>query len=220
MQTLNDRKINTLNTILSDLQKELCKPLESVKNVDELLIKIKELETEKKEIEQKKKLSTINNKHDKRKLFLEQVLAIELPTEDITTNLGHLHATKLKKYPSLAEFMKENQYVRFIFKNGNYTECKNGQEITYLKKSTYSDNTTTYADFKDLKEACNYNNIRFDSLNFKKFKALENKILKESERIKAEVKKSIEKLNALDCLFLESENLINKDSYTTYKAYY
>ena len=148
------------------------------------------------------------------------ILKVEFPAEDIITNDGNFHAIKVKKFPSLVEFLEKHKYCHsFRFENGSFNTFKYNGETFYIREPEYqSGKDTVYNQFPSISEALKYNGILEKSMTFNKYKSLEAKILKESDRLEAEIEKSKEKIKGWEGYFLERENLINKQrpSYTTY----
>lgn len=219
MEYLKERQLKRLNERLNKLQNDLGNAITSGNDVDTLVQEIKTLETEKKNLDKKRKLDSVNKKHTERRNFLSEALSIKFPEEDIIVSGGSLHATKVKKYKSLHQFITKHKYATFEFENGSYTVIKNGGERYTLKKPEHKYNEPTkHLNFETVEDALKWNGIMLKPLTFKKFISVEAKILKESERMRKEIEKSNEKLKSLDVHFYNYNDLIRRyDSRSHYE---
>lgn len=98
-------------------------------------------------------LSDINRKYQRKRELAEQAWKAEQPSEDITTDSGYFHKTKVKKYPILAAL----EYAHAKFENNKLTELTvNGEKFyMYRTKSEYNKETEytrpdSYSDFLKL----------------------------------------------------------------------
>ncbi len=219
---VTERRLKRLNELNNSLCEELGKPTATEESIEILVQSIKTLEKEKREAAEIKKLNAVNRKHEERKNFLIELLALEFPKdEDIQNNDGSFHSTKLKKYPSLSEFMEKYKYARFTTDKGIYTECKEGRHTYRILRSHYnSGEPNSYTKFESLEEACSYNWIQFKQMTYKKFQALQKSILKESAKMQKAIAIHNEKINSLNAYFLENEQLIQPIKSDFVKAYY
>lgn len=214
LNAIQERSYKRLTVRYNDLINELNKPVKEVKTLDNLVKEIKALELEKRESEERSQLTAVNRKHAERKSFLVELLKLEFPAhENIQNNDGSMHATKLKKYPSLRKFIEKYKYVTFKSVKNQFIECVYNRKTYYLNRPKYEyQKDTKYLKFETLQDACDYNDIQFKNLSFSKFKSQQSKILAESEKIKKTIEDHNKKVNALNAYFLESEGLIQSDS--------
>ena len=217
---LSQRKLDRLNRKLTELQKELDKPLHEIDNIDELIKELNKLEQEKKIFNKKERLDTVNRQHEEKRKMLKEILAVELPTEATVNNDGSFHARKIKDFPEFLAVKEKFRLYGFVFNDeGNLIRFTFNREDFSLLKSEYGYNEPTrYLKLESFEEVCKHNRVLTKSMTLKQYLKLEEKILKESERIKAEVEKSQEKIKNLNSYFLESEKLINSQrlNYTNF----
>jgi len=214
-----NRRLTRLNEKLNKLQNDLCKEFKSVENLDELVKQIKELETEKKTLEKKAILKKVNDEHTKKRNMLIELMKIKFPIEDITTNSGEFHATKVKKVDVLNKLC-ENGYVTAEIKtqpsdtnpNGEtiYEAIRIGGERYRLVNYEYEGSKCTMNYFNTLEEALNMNGIKAEPVKFSAYTKAEKVATKEREKLEKYLKEMDEKLKAVDIYFFESHNLLRR----------
>lgn len=126
-------------------------------NFKELATKLKTLETELQQIEKAQKLKSVNEKQARLRELAALVYDAEQPSEDITTNAGDWHKTKVKKYPKLAAL----PYAYGKWESDKLTEIRvNGERFQmYRTKHEYNKPTEytrpeTFDDFLALNSIC------------------------------------------------------------------
>jgi len=224
MNTLQNRRHERLSIKLNQLQTELGKKIGnySESEIDILVDEIRTLEAEIKQDQKIKQLETVNRQQKEHRDFLKDVLSLEIPKEDITTNSGDFHAVKIKKYPQILAFQKKYEYARL---NWDYkANCFNevdyrGKKYTILKPGCIS-SEVNYSPWESLQSCLEWHGFLIKPMTLKQFLNKEAAIIKESNRIKSEIEKANEKMKKLDVHFLERNNLIKKDSYNRGQTYY
>jgi hypothetical protein len=216
---IEKRRLTRLNEKLNKLQDELCKEVNSVQNLDELVKQIKELETEKKTLEKKAILKKVNEEHTKKRNMLIELMKINFPDYDITTNSGEFHATKVKNIPILNELCK-NGYVTAEINtqpsdtnpNGSiiYEAIRIGGERYRLVNYKYEAYKCTMSYFNTLEEALNMNGIKAEPVKFSEYTKAERVATKEREKLEKYLKEMDEKLKAVDIYFFESNNMLRR----------
>jgi hypothetical protein len=188
-----------MNTVieLNEKKKELISKLRfGGKKDDELLNQIREIEQQVKQIERVKSINDINLKYSKLREKAAKVWECEQVTEDITTEGGSFHKTKVKKYPVLASL----DYVRGKFKDGVLFEISLSGEsfrmfnvkCEYGKPEQYS-RPASFALFLEL------NSIPLKDLTLQEFEQIEtklNELNSNLEKAISEYKLGLEFLNA------------------------
>lgn len=100
-------------------------------NADEILAKVKELEKQIKDTRIIDTLNRVNREQQRKRELALLAWNAEQPTEDITTNSGTFHATKVKKYPNLAAL----PYCTAEVDNGKIIELRiNGERFNMFKR--------------------------------------------------------------------------------------
>jgi len=216
---LQKMRLTRLNEKLNKLQNELCKDFSNIQDLDQLVKQIKELETEKKTLEKKAILKKVNEQHTKKRNILIELMKINFPEEDITTNSREFHATKVKNIPILNELCK-NGYVTAEIKtqpsdtnpNGSiiYEAITIGGERYRLVNYEYEGSKCTMNYFKTLDEALNMNGIKKEPVKFSEYTKAERVATKEREKLEKYLKEMDEKLKAVDIYFFESHNLLKR----------
>jgi hypothetical protein len=219
---------NLQQTRLNVLNEKLCRLLDSPQpketDIDKLCQKIKQAETEKKQSEIAQKVDTFNTEQAKQRGILKQLLALEMPSEDITNNDGSLHAVKLKRVKGLEKLTAENYNVSFSwgYRSKVYETANVGGKRYQLLKRNYNGygKEDTFEPFEDFAAACYQNGIQPKDLKLSKvFRDIE-KIEAEGERIKQAADKYSDKLKALDCYTLQNVGVLkqqNRSFYTYFK---
>lgn len=210
MTTTQRKYLENLNFKLQKLSNELNKPFKEIDNFEEIVKQINDLETEKKNINKRAAVLKMNAGQRSQAKILMQLLKIQYPADDIRTNDGYLHATKIKKYSALAAFAAVYPYVKFEYEAGKYTAAKvQGQRYTILKPE-YNGNERDFISFETFEAAAKWQGIRTKNMSIEQFLSLEKRIIKESKKIEDAIKKSHEKIKKLESYFLESEGLLKR----------
>jgi hypothetical protein len=221
--TLEQRRIERLNIKLNKLQDELGKALDNsiTSDIDKLLDEIRALEAEKKENHKRTELERVNRQHKEKREFLKEALKVEFPNEDLRTNEGSLHKTKIKKHPSFQAFVNKYPYASFEFCNqtNKYHIIKKGGETYQILKPSYIGSEVNYTTFESFETCCKWNHFQIKPMTFKQFQKVETAILKEGEKLKKTIKEHEERIKKLNAYFLECNNLIKKSQERAYSYY-
>jgi hypothetical protein len=155
-------------------------------NQDEIVLKIKAIEEKINETRIIDKLKSTNAEQNRLRDLAVLAWNAEQPTEDITTNSGQFHATKVKKYPNLAAL----PYCTAEFQEGQIKELRiNGVRFYMVRGEYVSGQPTkpeTFSDFLKL------NSITEQDIELSDFK----KMIAEVDRINAEFKEAVKKFDS------------------------
>jgi hypothetical protein len=185
---------------------------------DQILKQIRDLEALIKNENKIIALKRVNREQAEHRAIITDLLSLDLPIEDITTNDGSFHAVKLKKHPLIIAFMVKHPYAKFSFNDGFYKWCKIGGEQYYLGKTIYEyGKADEFKKFETFSESCDYHGFLEKEMSFSEFIKLESAILKESQKLKNEIKKSEEKIKSLQSHFLTKNNLLRRYNLNTYE---
>ena len=127
---------------LTEQKSQLVDKLRGNYNTEEsktILSQIKKVETQIKEFKISEMIDKQNAKYSRLRELAKQAWECEQPTEDITTDSGYFHKTKVKKYPKIAAL----QYAHAKFKDGKLLELTiNGERFNmYASKYEYNKET-------------------------------------------------------------------------------
>lgn len=177
------KSVNELKAEISVLWNQL-----KAENQDEIVLKVKAIE---KQIQETRIIDTLNrvNREQQRKRELA-LLAwnAEQPTEDITTNSGTFHATKVKKYPNLAAL----PYCTAEVDNGKIIELRiNRERFNMFKKEYKSGEPVKYTRPETFEEFLRLNLITEKDIQLTEFLEL----IEKSEAINKEFKEATEKFS-------------------------
>jgi len=193
-------------------QTALLDELRSVTTTDQrakqIMAELKAIDAKQTEQRKREKLNQVNTDHAKKREILTALLSVPMPDEDIRVNDGSFHATKIKRYPELKALV-DGQYLRFEFAANCYHTAKNSRERFSILEPTYEyGKPDSYKPFESFEAACDYNGILPQEMTFAEFQRIESAVLAESERIKAEISKSQQKMRDLGAFTLSSNNLV------------
>jgi hypothetical protein len=123
---------------------------------DKILESIRAIEVKIKAMQRKQLLTNVNREQAQKRELAALVYSAEQPLADITNADGTFHATKVKKYPILAQ-LAANHYGRATWRDERLTTIKAGREefTMYHAKSEYNQPTQytrpeTFEDFLSL----------------------------------------------------------------------
>lgn len=121
-----------------------------------ILEKIRAIEAQIKDMQRNQLLTSVNREQAKKRELAALVYSAEQPPADITNADGTFHATKVKKYPILAQ-LAANHYGRATWQDERLTTIKAGREefTMYNTKTEYKQPTQytrpeTFEDFLSL----------------------------------------------------------------------
>ena len=182
--------------------------------IDELLPQIKEVEAKIKVIKISEMINKQNAKYSRLREFAKQAWEAEQPAEDITTDSGYFHKTKVKKYPKIAAL----QYAHAKFKDGKLLELTiNGERFNmYISKYEYN-KETEYTRPETFNAFLSLNSIPAETFTIEMFKDVSEKI----NALNTEIEKHIENYkNELEKLKVHSLNywgLVRQDNAKFYQ---
>ena len=165
-----------------------------------ILSQIKEVEAQIKEIKVSEMINKQNAKYSRLREMAKNAWECEQPTEDITTDSGYFHKTKVKKYPKLAAL----KYAHANFKDGKLLELTiNGERFNmYAAKYEYN-KETEYTRPETFNAFLSLNSIPAETFTIEMFKDVSEKI----NALNTEIEKHIENYkNELEKLKVHSLN--------------
>jgi hypothetical protein len=205
---------------LKNEQTELFNLLRTDKTVkfnDETYQKIKAIEPLIKAAEREQLLKGVNAKQSRLRELARQAYECEQPTEDITTDSGHFHKTKVKKYPKIAAL----QYARATFKDGLTLDLNINGEKFYMFKSKYEYNKPTeYARPATFAEFLELNNIMVEDMTTEQFNEATEKLQAANDELQKQIAAYKSKLNEINNYALNNWGLTSQQAehLYTYRA--
>jgi len=175
--------------------------------VKAILSELKAIEAKETENKKRRQLEQVNKEHAQKRETLNALILCPMPVEDIRVSDGSFHATKIKKYPELQKLV-EGRYFRFEFAADCYHSAKDGRNRYSIWKPVYENQKTSYIPFDSFDAACEFNGILPKELTFAEFQKIESAVIAESNRIKAEISKSQQKMSDLGVYMLSANNLL------------
>jgi hypothetical protein len=163
-------------------------------NHKEILQLLKENEAAIKQLNKVELLNRINNKYSRLREIALQAWECEQPTEDITTNDGGFHKTKVKKYPKIAAL----KYGSATWENNRLTTIRiNGEKFyMYSTKHEYQ-KETVYTRPDTFSEFLALNSIPESDMSIEQYNAMADKLSQLNEKLQRdmdEYKKGLESL--------------------------
>lgn len=211
---------NTEKNNLEQLQKQKTLLIDKFREthdktvIDKLLPQIKEIEAQIKVVKISEMINKQNAKYSRLRELAKQAWECEQPTEDITTDSGYFHKTKIKKYPKLAAL----QYAHAKFEKGKLLELTINGERFYMYPSKYEYNKETeYTRPETFNAFLSLNSIPVETFTVEMF----NDISEKMNVLNAEIDKHIENYkNELEKLKVHSLNywgLVRQDNAKFYQ---
>jgi hypothetical protein len=158
-------------------------------NQDEIVLKIKAIEQKINDTRIFDRLKSTNAEQSKLRYLAVLAWTAEQPTEDITTNSGQFHASKVKKYPNLAAL----PYCTAEFKEGQIRELKiNGVRFSMVRSEYVSGQPTKYTRPETFSDFLKLNSITGQDIELSDFK----KMIAEVDQINAEFKEAVKKFDS------------------------
>lgn len=174
------------NDKIDQLQKEIKQLCTGM--IHDNLPKIRQLESQVKEIRLTARLNNVNKEQERKRNFALLAYNAEQPDTDITTNDGKFHATKVKKYPNLAAI----PYCTAKFKDGKYIEITVNGEKFYMYHTKHEYNKPTeYTRPETFEDFLKLNSITSRDITLQEFKNIEER----NTLINNEFKQCIEKFD-------------------------
>lgn len=163
-----------------------------------------------KEITKQKRLALldkVNARQTRLRELARQAWEAETPTNDITTNDGSFHATKVKKYPKLSAL----KYAYAKFQDGLMTELRiNGEKFNmYAVKYEYS-KPNEYTRPKTFDEFLQLNHIMAKDMTLPEFEALIEANKKINETLESAIKAASAAREKLNMYSLSAWGLFNQ----------
>ena len=148
-------------------------------------------------------LSNINAKQSRTRNFAKQAWEAEQPAEDVTTNDGSFHKTKVKKYPNLAAI----EYARGKYEDGLLTQLNiNGEKFTLYEKTYHVGKPCTYTRPETFEKFLEINHIPKENITEAKYAEIGNAIEEANEVLHQQInayKSKMEELKAYSYLCWE-----------------
>lgn len=173
LQELKDKK----NELINDWRKSPILESKSYSEIKDIEIKIKNLE-------RKKMIDEVNAKQTRLRELALQAYECEQPAEDVTTNDGYFHKTRVKKYPKLAAL----QYARAEVKDGKITEVRiNGERFQMFSTKHEYGKPTEYTRPGTFEDFLRLNCIMVEDLTVEKFNELSKELQKANDKLHKEI---------------------------------
>jgi len=182
-----------------------------------LFARIKHLETQIKDAERIELLQRVNMEQARKRELAIIAWECEQPTEDVTTDNGSLHKTKVRKYPKLAA----SGCYHVEWKDGRITELKIGGERFTMHRTKYEygkpNQYTRPASFNDFLEL---NSIMQKDLTIEEFNEAAQKVEDANREVKAQMEAYKRKIETLGIYSLSHFGLFgqNAEHFYTYSA--
>lgn len=164
-------------------KKELCNKLDANTHKEVLLL-LKENEIAIKELDKIDLIKKVNSKYSRLREIALQAYECEQPTEDITTNDGTFHKTKVKKYPKIAAL----QYASAKWEDNRITSFRiNGEQFyMYATKHEYNKDTVytrpaTFSEFLAL------NNIPEQDITIEQYNTMSEKLKQLNDKLQKDI---------------------------------
>jgi len=186
----------------------------NAKNHKEILQLLKENEAAIKQINKVELLNRVNSKYSRLRATALQAWECEQPIEDITTNDGSFHKTKVKKYPKIAAL----QYASATWESNRLTAmCINGEKFyMYSKKYEYGKETVytrpaTFSDFLAL------NSIPEADMSIEQYNAIADKLSQLNEKLQTHINEYKEELESLQISSLNYWGIVGQHNVNLYE---
>jgi len=160
---------------------------------DELLVKIRANEKELKAAKIQAQLNKVNSNQKRLRELAKIAWNCECPSEDITTDSGYFHKTKVKKYPNLAAL----NYAHASFDNGKLIKLSiNGEKFSMYYTIYDSNKPNEYKRPESFEQFLDLNSIQPADITTEELSAinqaneeLSQKFKEFEEKLSAEYKK-------------------------------
>lgn len=151
-------------------------------------------------------LSNVNGKQKRLREAAAQAWECEQPTEDITTNDGYFHKTKVKKYPKLAGL----KYTSAKWEDNKITRLTiNGEKFTMYQTKYDHNKPTEYTRPETFAEFLQLNHISPEDITAEQFTEIDTKIKEANEELQNHIKAYGAKMDSLNAYSLQCWNLIS-----------
>lgn len=183
-------------------------------NHNEIFPLLKENENALKQLAKVQLLKDVNSKYSRLRELAKQAFECEQPTEDITTNGGDFHKTKVKKYPKIAAL----KYADATWKDDRITKLTiNGESFyMYATKHEYNKPTEytrpeTFTDFLKL------NTIPTEDITMQQYSAMCDKLDELNRELKADIEKYKQGLESINYSSLSHWGLLGQHNVNLYE---
>lgn len=210
METTLNQKIEKIQSEMHQLREKFSFKSDEFKNQ---LAEYKLLEIKLKDLKTEQLLQAVNQAQAEKRKTALLAYNCEEPAEDITTNDGCFHKTKIKKYPNLSAL----NYARAKFENGKITQLNIGRESFIMYFIYTEDSIKKYTRPENFNQFLELNNIMLQDISMKEFKTLENELNQANEDLENALKLYDERKNALNIYQLQMLGLITQSNKHIYK---
>ena len=176
---------------------------------------LKEKEQAIKELDKIELLKKVNGKYSRLREIALQAYNCELPSEDITTNDGGFHKTKVKKYPNIAAL----QYASAKWEDNRITQLTINGEMFYMYTTNHEyQKETVYTRPATFSEFLAFNTIPEQDITIEQYNAMAEKLTQLNDKLQKDMedyKKGLESLNmsALSYWGLTGQHNVNLYEY-------
>jgi hypothetical protein len=158
-------------------------------------------------------LKNVNNKQARLREFAKQAFECEQPSEDVTTNGGYFHKTKVKKYPKLSSL----QYASAKWEDNKITRLTiNGEKFTMYRTEYKHNEPTKYTRPETFADFLQLNHISPEDITAEQFTEIAGKIKEANEEMQKHIEAYSKKMDSLNSYSLECWNLIHKKAEHVY----
>lgn len=184
------------------------------KSPDTVLEQLRENEAKIKELNKIELLNNVNGNYNRIRAFALQAWECEQPTEDITTNDGGFHKTKVKKYPNIATL----KYASATWKDEKLTVINvNGHKFSMFKIKYENGKPDTYTRPDTFNDFLALNNIPFAEITLTEYTELSEKVKALNNELEANIEQYKKGLEALNHYQYSCWGLINQQPTHLYK---
>lgn len=183
-------------------------------NVGDIMKVIKANQAIIKELDKVTLLRGINTKYSRLRDMALQAYECEQPTEDITTNDGSFHKTKLKKYPKIAAL----QYASAKWDDNRLLTIRiNGEKFTMFSAKYEYNKETVYTRPATFSEFLELNSIPANDITIEQYNAMADKLTALNEKLQKDMESYKEGLKALDIHSLNHWGLVSQHNVNLYE---
>jgi len=150
---------------------------------------IKQMNANKEQIKELDKinlLKQVNAKYTRLRSMAKQAYECEVPTEDITTDSGYFHKTKVKKFPKLAAL----EYASASFKDGRIETLRiNGEKFQMYKIQYEYGKENVYTRPESFEAFLSLNSIPVEGITIEQYNEFSAKLKALNDKLKADIEK-------------------------------
>jgi len=202
------QKIQELQKEMQDLRIGL-----TSENYDETVSKMREIDKQITAARTADLLNNVNRTQARKREFAKQAFECEQPNEDVTTNGGYFHKTKVKKYPKLAAL----QYSSAKWEDDKITRLTiNGEKFTMYETKYEHGKPTEYTKPKTFADFLRLNHISPADITAEQFKEIATTIKEANEEMQKHIEAYSKKMDILKAYSFECWDLIHKKAEHVY----